>query len=413
MATGSDDNTVIVWKQGVDASFACMQVLSAHASVYSVIYNANHVVCGCSDNSIKVWGHEGGSAPHLQSTIQAHSGSVFKLQAIDDGMLISASDDQTVRIWAASEVETYRCDEVLQGHAGFVLCVDCDNSGDTLVSGDDEGKMLVWRVGDDGQYRIVQSLERHSSDVLCVTVDTLSGRMVSSSCDKDVVLWGIGEDCLYEELQVLGGHTDRVTCATFGREGTMLASGSRDSTVKLWGKTEKGAFELSQTLCVDSEVTCISFLADSNMLIVCTEKGSVFSSCLQEESGLYNITNTNVAPCGCITSISLLDNECFATGSSKNIVSLWKCSQDGTLVIWQELHHNCSPTSVFSDKTQTIAVGLGSGEIWYWSKQEDGNYSVRNKVKAHLDHVSRLAGFGRSVVSASWDTTVGVWDNLA
>ena len=69
----------------------------------------------------------------------------------------------------------------LVGHAGGVSCMTVLDDG-RVVSGSEDTTLIVWAAGDDGMFAAAQTLSGHTDYVWCVTkLD--DGRFVSGSCD--------------------------------------------------------------------------------------------------------------------------------------------------------------------------------------------------------------------------------------
>ncbi|MCP5352246.1 MAG: hypothetical protein H6926_03530 [Chromatiales bacterium] len=54
----------------------------------------------------------------LLSTLEGHSDWVRAVAALPDGRLVSASDDQTLRIWAPGDDGRWQSVHTLEGHSG-------------------------------------------------------------------------------------------------------------------------------------------------------------------------------------------------------------------------------------------------------------------------------------------------------
>lgn len=134
--------------------------------------------------------------------LDAHRGHVITcLVMSDSGLIISGSDDCTLRVWDSWELETRRDPlHVLLGHQGGVWC--CAVNGRTMVSGSTDRNLRVWDLSSG---RCLQTLSGHSSTVRCVCLGVRF--IVSGSRDATVRVWSSTSG---ESLHVLRGHTDPV-----------------------------------------------------------------------------------------------------------------------------------------------------------------------------------------------------------
>jgi WD40 repeat protein len=97
-------------------------------------------------------------------------------------MVVSASGDDTIRIW---DISSSRCKCVLEGHSDSVSAVSLSATGDQVISGSEDTSVRVWDVS------------RHTCSM------------------------------------ILRGHTEAVTSVASSCD-TSVASGSRDGTVKVY-----------------------------------------------------------------------------------------------------------------------------------------------------------------------------------
>ena len=75
-----------------------------------------------------------------QMTLQGHSSGVMGV-ALQDGVIVSGSDDKTIKIWS---VETGECLKTLQGHSESVMGVALQDG--VIVSGSGDKTIKIWSV---------------------------------------------------------------------------------------------------------------------------------------------------------------------------------------------------------------------------------------------------------------------------
>ena len=105
----------------------------------------------------------------------------------DGDLLVSGSDDKTLKVWSKGSSGTFECQSTLTGHTGYVpafpcsaciqvvvfahypvtsrsvYCVGFDPSGKKLVSGSSDETVKVWSVGSSGTFECESTLTGHSS----------------------------------------------------------------------------------------------------------------------------------------------------------------------------------------------------------------------------------------------------------
>ena len=71
------------------------------------------------DNTVRVWNVQTGECT---STLHGHSSRV-NCVAFDGNIIVSGSEDQTVRVWRAPFTDGTECARVLKGYTGWVVRV--------------------------------------------------------------------------------------------------------------------------------------------------------------------------------------------------------------------------------------------------------------------------------------------------
>ena len=175
-----------------------------------------------------LWLHRVPRLPHTQknpclAVLEGHSAFVKGALALNDGRILSWSNDMTLRIW---DVQSGRCFKVLEGHYDSVEGALALNDGRILSWSDDNKTLRLWD-GQSGQ--CLKVLEGHSDSVKGALA-LKEGRILSWSDDGTLRLWdGQSGQC----LKVLKGHfISRVGGALALNDGRIL-SWSAD-VLSLW-----------------------------------------------------------------------------------------------------------------------------------------------------------------------------------
>lgn len=202
LATGAKDNTARLWRlDPKNSSYTCFAVFTGHAeslgaialprvppAVGSAAYNdpVNHtpsfLITGSQDRTIKRWDTSKltplvGEKPHSPKAIYTRKAHEKDINAIDvdstSDLFASASQDRTVKIWAADEGTAVG---VLRGHKRGVWSVRFAPQGTPIINSDSR-------------------------------TSTSRGLAVTGSGDKTVKLWNLSD---YSCLLTFEGHTNSV-----------------------------------------------------------------------------------------------------------------------------------------------------------------------------------------------------------
>ncbi|XP_033970190.1 LOW QUALITY PROTEIN: F-box/WD repeat-containing protein 7-like [Trematomus bernacchii] len=178
-------------------------------------FSGDLIVSGSDDNTLRVWSAVSGKCLR---TLSGHTGGVWCSQ-MSVATVISGSTDRTLRVWDA---ESGECVHTLYGHTSTVRCMHLH--GDRVVSGSRDTTLRVWCVSTG---RCVCVLSGHVAAVRCVQYD--GRRVVSGGYDYMVKVWDAETEACLHTLQ---GHTNRVYSLQF--DGAFVVSGSLDTSIRVW-----------------------------------------------------------------------------------------------------------------------------------------------------------------------------------
>lgn len=246
LVTGSDDKTLVVWRQTASGQYKDTEVLKEHTnSVYgcSITKDGATLVSGCKDGSIIIWQRSSinGSFQLHQSLGRTSVASVDCCAISNNGsFIVAGSADETLSVWECQRNGMYKENQALNQHTDGVLCCTIDDSGHNIVSGSKDNKLVVWTRKDTSEnFKYKETLEKHTEWVNCCVLCNNGLMLVSGSDDSTLRVWTRDHpDATFESKQTLKKHGNFVQCCasscSLENSPTLVVSGANDNALKIW-----------------------------------------------------------------------------------------------------------------------------------------------------------------------------------
>lgn len=142
LISGSWDQTARIWNN-LDVNSSSIELKGHEAAVWAVctLKNGGKYATGSADKNIFVWNARG----EKLVVLKGHTDCVRALAALDDGSLLSASNDASIRHWS----DTYDCIREYHGHSNYIYTIALNPAlGDAFVTGGEDNTIRLWSVSE-------------------------------------------------------------------------------------------------------------------------------------------------------------------------------------------------------------------------------------------------------------------------
>jgi len=215
----------------------CLRTFEGHKKYVNDIAitpDDKYFISASSDDTLKIWDINSGACLR---TFVGHKDSIYAIAITLDGKyVVSGSDDNTLKLW---DIDSEDCLRTFVGHKGWVNSVVITRDGQYIISGSSDKTLKLWDLN---TRECLRTFVGHKEWVKAVditwsigSVNITTGKqypfIISGSDDNTLKLWDLNSgNC----LRSFWGHKYGINAIAISKDDRYVVSGSSDNTLKLW-----------------------------------------------------------------------------------------------------------------------------------------------------------------------------------
>lgn len=344
------------------------------------------IVTGSDDGTIRIWDPNTGECFMILRKGK-HPSSVRCLEKLENGCIVSGHTDHTLRIW---NIDEGKCLAFLHGHSKRINCLVILRDG-RIVSGSNDKTIRIWDPNDGNSVLI---LEGHLGPVINI-IELEDGRLASCAVDNTPLIWDSRTGkCLF----VLKGHSGLVNCLS-ELPGKKIVSASHDNSLRIWD-TKNGRCLATLRGHYDS-VLCLTE-GDDNEIISGSSDNSICIWNLKTRQCVAKLRGHSDR----ILSVSILSNGCIVSSSKDRTVRIWNKETGECLGMLSGHSNRINCVSELQDGR--IVSGSSDYSVRIWNVD---TFKCCQNLNGSLSRINYLTPLhdGRIIISTC-DTTLRLWN---
>ncbi|KAJ8397340.1 hypothetical protein AAFF_G00438890 [Aldrovandia affinis] len=406
----SSDGRVCVWDLQTGR---CVREIPTPLSLTSLCCADQCVIGGSREGELLLWEWQSGVE---LSRISAHHAPVQHCAVLpntvkEDMVVATASDDGTVKLWRPFDVHHH---STLPGHSRGIRGLAARQGVPTFLTISEDRTLRAWSVA-----TAMETPPSHWGSATALAFSTCGQLLISGHDSGRVQVWNDNSVVCSKKVSDC-----EVTAVAFMPDD-QFAVGCADCTVSVWTlvwnpqHTSAGLYKVSSHI-LD---TPVRFLYFCSILLGACEDGLIVNVTQEQKEyrdKIYSWQNDvrilGLKPDSDISAWLVGEkNEdiqlafIFSMGPSPQLNSAFACTElraeeTGSQA---ETHNRAAISAIYID-SDFVVCGDAKGNIWFNKPPDLCSWSP--KKIAHSDRVSALRLTDSTIISASYDRSVKLWD---
>jgi WD40 repeat protein len=338
------------------------------------------------------------NSQQLRFTLDGHTGPINALVSLEENLLASASDDNTVKIWTLNQTENLKFTLYSSnGHRNKVyFLVSLGKGQNLLASGSrSEAFIKIWN------YKTGTFFNEYNHALNIRALVYLGQHLLASGSINQIIV----RDILNKKLKYQIDPKNQLNLLT-SLNNNMMASASGNE-IKIWN-VSNGINENSK-LNIKSLSIKSMLSIDENQLAFGTGDGKVMIWRIKNKTDEFKVHSKSVRHL-------IKSNSWLISGSDDNTISVWSWNVIGIRFCFNSSNggHTGPINSLVSLSNHSIASGSDDGTIKIWDLTTRSlKFTFDSSNGGHTDKITQLVLLPqRQLASASKDGKIKIWQNF-
>jgi len=278
--------------------------------------NDGRLISCSGDKSLNIYKKD---SYDLQLSIKEHSEGIFSFIQLKNGKIITCSHDKTMKIIKLIGENNYQIEQTLQGHSNRIYKI-IEIKENELISVSFDKTMKVWKLNNENKFECINTIYFQKSESACDIFKLNENEFVTSSeNDKCIKFWNSNNYSNITTINKIDTWMGKIMCLL---ENDLLCVGGYKKGFYL---IKISNHQLIKNIFITQTIYCIKKCLDGLFLCSFSEKGNHFLVKYKyEEQDLKKVFEKEKAHNNFIRACVELDNGIIASGGEDNLIKLWK-----------------------------------------------------------------------------------------
>jgi WD40 repeat protein/serine/threonine protein kinase len=361
------------------------------------------IVTASQDNTVRLWDLTAANPATNSRVLFGELGWSAAAVSPDSHWIVTA--DLSLRLWDLTAKDPAATHRVLNGGQADIMRLAITPDCRWVVAGEFNGSALVWDLTDpDARPRL---LTGHQKQVECLTVSADSRWLATGGGDSTVRVWDLLADDPGSNPRLLTGHTDQVSSLAISSDGHQLVTGSYDTTARVWDLVAADAEP--RVLEHPQVVWCVGISPDGRWIVTGSDQARVWNLTAEGPAGEPRLLTGHQ---NAVRTVAFSrDSATVVTGSWDKTAIVWDMTQTAPTVKAVLAGHSAEIDSVaISPDCRWIVTGARDHAARVWDLTGErfaGNPRVLRVERPHIQDVA-ISPDGHWLVTGSEEARV--WD---